>query len=67
MCEVINAPSYFVKVWNVVSLLIAPATRKHLDFQLTKSRAHARKVQIVGEDFHHVLEAQELQAKRERR
>ncbi|CAK8987815.1 unnamed protein product [Durusdinium trenchii] len=39
---VINAPSFFVKIWSIVSLLIAPTTRE--------------KVQIVGKDFHHVLQ-----------
>eukprot|EP00913_Durusdinium_trenchii_P002232 g2062.t1 len=27
---VINAPSFFVKIWSIVSLLIAPTTREHL-------------------------------------
>jgi len=41
---VINAPSFFVKIWSVVSLLIAPTTRE--------------KVQIVGTDFQDVLQKQ---------
>ena len=28
--KVINAPSFFVKIWSVVSLLIAPTTREKL-------------------------------------
>ena len=39
---VINAPSFFVKIWGIVSLLISPTTRE--------------KVQIVGTDFHSVLQ-----------